>query len=71
MCDKMLDHMQMRVFIPFQPKKMVRHRDGLPRASKLRHVAHLTGCKMLWLAHIPIILRLIMLIRLIRKFILP
>ena len=28
-------------------------RDGLPWASKLRHVAHLTGCKMLWLAQHP------------------
>ena len=43
----------MRVFIPFLARKMVRHRDWLPRASKLRHVAHLTECKMLWLAHIP------------------
>ena len=32
-------------------KNMIKRRDGLQRAFKLRHVAHLTGCKMFWLAH--------------------
>ena len=39
----------------FFTRKMVRYRNGFPWASMLRLVAHFTGCKMSWLAHIPLI----------------